>query len=132
MNSTNRVEQIRLVMSSGIPGSKIDFTLQLPSTMSRFVPIPQRSECLRCSSVAVAQLADPLSVAAGCLGGVRTGGPALDVGLGGCEIVRTGVFDGESRSATARVATVATRPLQVIIDRRGDLLLRVAALTERP
>ena len=51
---------------------------------------------------------------------------------GGREIGRTVTFDGESRSATARVENVAARPLQVIIDRRGDLLLTVVALTERP
>ncbi len=72
------------------------------------------------------------SGAAGCGGVYELAVPIWMELPGGREIVRTATFDGESRSATARVENVATRPLQVVIDRRGDLLVTVAALAERP
>ena len=96
--------------------------------MSRFVPIPNLPDVYRAD---LAQLADQLSAV------VVEMRPELAVSIWrelpcGREIVRTATFDGESRSATARVENVARRPLQVIIDRLADLILTVAAPTECP
>ena len=51
--------------------------------------------------------------------------------MGARSFARLISMENRDRQRT-RVENVATRPLQVIIDRRGELLLTVATLTERP
>ena len=133
MFPTSRVESFRPVMSLRVPCCKIDLTLQLPSTMSRFVPIPElsgRQPYLACGHFLAAMQRTQVQPAAWAVYELAV--PMWMELPGGREIGRTAYFDGELRTATALVENVATRPLQVIIDRRGELLLTVATLTERP